>query len=294
MKASSKLASIDVGEAFPVRIMGILNVSPESFYTGSVAATEREIAQRGARMIKEGADILDVGGMSTAPYLKTMISPEEESKRVRLAVRTLRRLGKATISVDSTRAKVVSDALKEGAEIVNDVRGLADPEVAALVARYKASLVLMGHAESPVGRDPIAVISNSLKKGLEAARVSGISKRRIVIDPGIGFFREEGGGVAFSRQRLLPWYEWDSYVLNHLGGLRKLRYPIGLSVSRKSFIGKILDLKKPEQRLAGSLAATALAVANGASLLRTHDVAETLQASRVVEKITRGAIRRLS
>jgi dihydropteroate synthase len=131
------------------------------------------------------------------------------------------------------------------------------------------------------------IIATALKRSLRRALAAKVPRGKIVVDPGIGFFREEGEGIGFSRQRLLPWYLWDSHVLNHLRDLRALGYPIGISVSRKSFIGKILDIQEPAGRLPGSLAATALAVANGASLIRTHDVAETLQAVRVAETISR-------
>jgi dihydropteroate synthase len=130
-------------------------------------------------------------------------------------------------------------------------------------------------------------VRESLRRTLAIARRAGIQEESIVLDPGIGFFREEGAGRAYSPQGLMPWHEWDSVVLADLGELRVLGRPLCVGLSRKSFLGKILKLDDPGERLPGSIAATAMAVMNGADMIRTHDVKETVQAVRVVEAIMR-------
>ncbi len=274
-----------VGDGLPVRIMGALNVSPESFYKGSVAVSEHEIGKRARMMLKEGADIIDVGAMSTAPYLETQISLEEEMRRIKRAFRAIRAKN-ALLSVDTTRAEVANEALEAGARIVNDVSGLKnDSRMAEVVKKHDASLTAMAYSPRRIRNNPVETVVAALRESVEIAIGAGIPKQRIAIDPGIGFYRAKGSGIGFSTQELLPWYRWDCFMLKHLSELRIVGRPICVSVSRKSFIGQILRLKRPEERLAGSLSAAALAVAKGAHIIRTHDVLATLQAVRMAEAI---------
>ena len=154
-----------------------------------------------------------------------------------------------------------------------------------VVRERGASLLAMAHSSGPHRVGPIALVSRSLRQTLRIAESAGVEERRIVLDPGIGFFRNERGSGSSSQQTSMPWYQWDCEVLANLRMLRPLGRPLGVGLSRKSFLGKILGLDTPESRLAGSLAVTAIAVMNGAHLGRTHDVGATLQAVRATEAV---------
>lgn len=318
------LAGVPVGNGCPVAIMGVINVSPESFHAGSVRR-DADVLPAALAMVEAGATLIDVGARSTAPYLAAEITAAEETARLARAIERLAAKLPVPVSADTCRPDPARAALEAGARVINDVSTLRDPRVAQLVASHSASLVLMasaadgaGHragaagvrrpqgrsvdrvtrslrfdASANVGREmgrripaapsrrppppPVVVIRRILADGLARARAAGIPQRRIVVDPGIGFFRDVG----------IPWDEWDARVLGALASLRSLGRPVCVGVSRKSFIGKILDLRDPSGRLAGSLAATAIAVVNGAAVIRTHDVAETRDAVRVAERLRR-------
>ena len=288
MTCRAILGGVSVGEGLPVAVMGVLNVSPESFYRGSVHADPDDVLGVAEHMVEAGAQILDVGALSTAPYLETEISEQEEADRLGRAVERLAGKLGVPVAADTHRATPVKTALEAGASIINDVSGLtADPEVARLVALAGAGLILMA---SPRGRravasehsgsaadSPVSIVAGLLGESLELARSAGMAEEKVVVDPGIGFFRESGR----------PWFEWDCEVLARLGELRDLGRPICVGVSRKSFIGAVLGQADPGERLVGSLAATAVAVVKGAHLIRTHDVAETIQAVRVAQAIGR-------
>ncbi|MDG6918950.1 MAG: dihydropteroate synthase [Nitrososphaerota archaeon] len=288
LKSVAKLGPVRVGSGFPVRIIAAINVSPESFYGGSVANTPEKISAMASKISTEGADILDIGAMSTAPYLKNEISQEVESARIRSALRTVMETGHVTVSVDTLRASVADVALRNGASIINDVSGLKnDAGMARVIKDHGASLLAMAHSSKTSKVAPIARVRQALSETMRIAQREGIDEQHIVLDPGIGFFREEGAGRAYSPQKLMPWYEWDCHVLANLRKLETLRRPLCVGLSRKSFLGKILNLENPEERLPASLAATAVAVMNGANVVRTHDVRETVQAVRIVEAMTR-------
>lgn len=261
-----------------MRIVGVINVSPESFYAGSVARSEKALAALGERMVREGADILDVGGMSTAPYLETQIPWEEERDRLVRAVRCLRRVVSAPISVDTPRARVAAAALDAGAAIINDVHGLRQDRAMRDVARHAGGMILMANEESPGGSGRIGMVRALLRRSLALADRAALARERIVLDPGIGFFR---------RCRR-PWHDVDATLIAELPELTELAHPLLVGVSRKSFLGRLTGRTRPEDRLPGSLAAAAVAVANGAALVRCHDVAATVDAVRVAEALRRG------
>lgn len=272
------LAGVEVGAGLPVAVVGVVNVSPESFYGGSVFRDRDALLRAAEGMVEAGAALVDVGGMSTAPYVTTRISEAEEADRLARAVEALASKLGAPISADTWRAAPARKALEAGAAVINDVSGLTgDPQMAPLIARTGAGLIVMANdrGASPRGVRPIEVIRGLLEEGLAIARQAGIGEERIVVDPGIGFFRSSG----------MAWYEWDCRVLGDLGALGALGRPICVGVSRKSFIGALLGQENPDDRLPGSLAAAAVAVVTGAHLIRTHDVAETRQAVRVAEAI---------
>ena len=289
MTTSARLGKVQVGDGFPVRIMAAINLSPESFYKGSVADTAKEVETRVGTAVDEGADLIDIGGASTAPYLKVGVPEEVERSRVVAGLRSaLEAVGgrKTAISVDTVRPSVADAALRGGASVVNDVSGLkGDPAMSKVVRERGASLLAMAHSAGSSRARPISLVSRALRETLRIAERAGIDERLIVLDPGIGFFRNDAGTATSSKQTLMPWYEWDCEVIANLQKLRPLGRPLGLGLSRKSFLGKILGLESPEDRLVGSLAVTAIAVSNGAQLVRTHDVRETLQAVRAAEAV---------
>jgi len=261
--------------------MGVLNLSPESFYAGSVTATFPSLVARALQMVESGAGLIDVGARSTAPYRRSDITPDEERRRLGPAVEALAAKLPVPVSADTTRAEVAETALEAGARIVNDVSGLADPAMGRVVSSHGASVVLMAHPDSaPSPRPgPVATVRAALLAALQRARQAAIADDNVVLDPGIGFFRDEA----------LPWDEWDARILADLAALADLGRPLAVGVSRKSFIDAITGRADPADRLAGSLAATAIAVVNGAALIRTHDVAETRDAVRVAERLAGAA-----
>jgi dihydropteroate synthase len=280
------LSGLKLGDDYPVRIMGIINVSPESFYSKSVKTDSKHLAETAVEMVENGADIIDVGGMSTAPYIQTEISVEEEINRLTTAIKIIKNAAEIQISVDTTRSDPAEAALEAGATIVNDVSGLKhDPRMGKVISKHSASAILMAHENVSRITSPMERINSALEETLSLANEAGIDQEKIVVDPGIGFFRKEGRGFGFSISEEIPWYVWDCTVINRLEKLRTLGRPSCISISRKSFVGKILDLKNPDDRLIGSLAAASIAVYNGVNLVRTHDVAATVQAVRMVEGI---------
>jgi len=273
------VAGVSVGDGLDVAVVGALNVSPESFYSGSVVVDADRLLQTGEAMARAGAAWLDVGAMSTAPYLEARIPEALEADRLHWAVGLLTTKLDLPVSADVSRVGPARAALEAGARMINDVTGLVgDPGLARLTAEAGVGLVLMaGPAAAPPAGEPVATVRAALQRSLAIARGAGIPDERILVDPGIGFFR--GAGVA--------WPDWDCRVLAGLPGLRALGRPLYVGVSRKSFIGAVAGVEDPAERLPGSLAATAAAVLGGAHVIRAHDVAETVQAVRVAQAIRR-------
>ncbi len=272
----SQLAGVPVGDTAPVRVMGVLNVSPESFYGGSVHTSLDRLVEAAETQVSEGADIIDLGAMSTAPYLKTHISEAEEIDRLAQAIETIAARIPTPISADTKRAAVARAALAAGAQIINDVSGLKnDTAMADLVAQSAAGVIIMASEFSPGTGAPLVRITEALSHSVQIANQAGIPQEKIVLDPGIGFFR----------QPEVSWHEWDCAILRELGHFRAFGLPILVGVSRKSFIGKITDEPDTANRLAGSLACAAIAVNNGAHIIRAHDVKETRQAVRIAERL---------
>jgi dihydropteroate synthase len=271
----ARIGGLLVGVGQPVRVMGVINVSPESFFPGSVRRTPEEVAETAAAMVEAGAEIIDVGGMSSAPYKEAWVSEDVEVERLRWAVRTVRDAVDVPVSADTFRARAAEAALREGAEMVNDVTGLRNsPEIALLVKEYSASLIVMAN---DVGGDVDVIegVLNQLKASLETAERHGVEPDRVVIDPGVGFHRRHAK----------KWYVVDGEIVRRLGELRVLGRPICVGVSRKSFIGKVTGRDDPATRVYGSVAAEALAAYNGADIIRTHNPAESLDAIKVASHI---------
>ncbi|WXG40917.1 MAG: dihydropteroate synthase [Candidatus Freyarchaeum deiterrae] len=272
----ANFGNVKIGDGFPVRIFAALNVSPESFYKDSVRTSPKEIMEYALKLIEEGADYIDLGAASTAPpqiYNTQFVSEEAELKRIVEAVNAIREVTDFPISVDTQRAKVAEAALNKGANAVNDVSGFkTDPKLPKVVAEYNAPAILMAAMEKPGDAQKISEVRESLKSSLQISSEAGIDQMKIIIDPGIGFGKP---------------YESDLALVRDLIRLKTLQKPIMVAVSRKSFIGRVLNLKNPEERLNGSLAATAIAVFNGANAIRTHDVKQTKETVKVAEAIAK-------
>jgi dihydropteroate synthase len=259
-------------------IMGVLNVTPDSFYDKGRFFDQKKAVKHALDMERDGADIIDVGGESTRPGARD-VSVDEELRRVVPVIRAISKKVRAAISIDTRKAKVADAALKAGASIVNDVSALkGDPNMAGVVAKHRARIILMhmkGKPEDmqadPKYIDAVKDIVRSLKGSIGLAKRAGIKDDKIIIDPGIGF----GKTVRHNLE-----------ILRGLRHFKKLGYPLCVGTSRKSFIGKILSSEDPEDRLAGSLATAVVAAMNGANIIRAHDVSLTRQALKVVDSIT--------
>lgn len=274
-----KIGAVQIGEKLVPKVLGIINASPESFYKGSVRTGGREIAAAAKQMQEDGAHIIDVGAMSTAPYLETLISVEEELRRMRKAVRAIKGACDLPVSADTPRAIVAEEAIAAGADAINDVTGLKyDGRMADVAAKAGVPVIIGSYSKTPAtGR--LAGTLKALKESLALAKKAGISDA--AIDPAIGFFRKEGMNPFFTKMADMPWYTRDIEMLNSLGKLAALG-PVCISVSRKSFIGHLLGIKG-DDRLVPSIICEAIAVLNGASILRTHSVRETVYALTMLQ-----------
>ncbi len=264
-------------------LMGILNVTPDSFSDGGQFFAIEKALRCAEEMIEEGADILDIGGESTRPGA-SVIEAEEEIRRVVPVIERLVKITKVPVSIDTTKAAVARAALDAGAEIVNDVSGLRfDPTLADSVAEKKAGLVLMhsrGTMETMHGLAPVADIlsevTRSLRESIAEAVRRGVAREQIAVDPGIGF------GKSFEQN------------LELIAGLDELvkefaRYPMLVGTSRKSFIGRILDNAPASERVHGTMATVAAAVLAGANIIRVHDVRAARDTVKVCDCLRRAA-----
>jgi len=264
-----------------VLVMGILNVTPDSFYDGGRYALPTAAVKRGLEMETEGADIIDVGGESSRPGAEP-IPLQEEIDRVIPVIEGLRRRSDVLISVDTTKAKVAAEAIAAGATMVNDISALrSDPEMARVVSERKAMVVLMHMLgtpatmqRSPSYTDVLGEIRSFLAERIKYAEASGIPRDRIVIDPGIGFGKLLSHNIA---------------ILRGLHRLTDLGAPILIGASRKSFLGEILDLPT-EERLEGTIAVNAIAIMRGAEIIRVHDAKEGRRTADVAFRLREDAV----
>ncbi|MBI2172110.1 MAG: dihydropteroate synthase [Chloroflexi bacterium] len=269
-------------------IMGIINVTPNSFSGDGVMDAETAIAQ-GVRFVEEGADILDVGGESTRPpstaaaeghrfgqqygQAATLVSVEEELRRVIPVIEGLAQRITVPISVDTYKAAVAKRALEAGATMVNDVWGLkADPAIAGVTAQGKAALVVMHNQRGTQYRDLLADIKASLLRSVAQAQEAGVPQDNLIVDSGVGFGKT-------------PQHNLE--LLRRLGELKALGYPLLVGASRKSTIGLVLGLSA-EDRVEGTAATVALSIANGADLVRVHDVKAMARVAKMTDAIVRG------
>ena len=281
----NKLGTIPVGDSNPVRFMGILNTSRESFYKKSISISKQRISDAVYRMEAEGADFIDVGGMSTAPYLATMISEKTEISRIMKAIKIIQQISNLPISVDTCRAGVAKEALELGVDIINDVTGLKhDPRMPKTIEKYCPSLVLCAYSKKIMTGNQLHNVKQLLNESLEIAKSVNIPKTKIVLDPAIGFFRKKGMGDFFTKINS-DWFKRDLLILKNLKSIKSGR-PILVSVSNKSFIGKILKKENPSDRLFGSLAAEVISVLNGANIIRTHNVGKSKEANAIAQELS--------
>ena len=282
----NKLGNVRVGKSNPVRIMGILNTSPESFYKKSILTSRQRIADAVHTMEDEGADFVDVGGMSTAPYLSTMVSEKTEASRIIKAVKIIQQASNLPISVDTCRSTIAREALELGVEIINDVTGLKyDPMMPKIVEKYYPSLVLCAYSKKTITGNQLLKTKYLLRESLKIAKSEAkIPRTKIVLDPAIGFFRKKGRNSFFTKINS-DWVQRDLLILKNLRAI-KVNMPLLVSVSNKSFIGKILKKENPSDILAGSLTAETVCVLNGADIIRTHNVGETKKAIMAAQKMS--------
>jgi dihydropteroate synthase len=279
------IGKVSIGDQVPVRVMGIINASPESFYKDSIKITNEEIAKTSRKMQDNGAKIIDVGAMSTAPYLETTISVEEETKRMERAVKAVKSSCDLPVSVDTSRSSVAKLAITFGADAINDITGLKyDVNLADIVSESRLPVIIgaFGNNQSLPALGKISGTIKTLKQSLLIAKRAKIANDNIIIDPSIGFFRAEGKNPFFTRIKDLPWYIRDIEVISKLNELKTLSKPICISISRKSFIGNLFNLKTKE-RLIPSVVSEVISVLNGANIIRTHNVKETVQALTMLE-----------
>lgn len=280
----NKLGNVSVGGSNPTRLMGIINTSPESFYKKTIVTKKQDLANLVRKMVDDGANFIDVGGMSTAPYLSTYVTEKVESKRIIEAIKIIQNVSNIPISVDTCRAGVAKDSLEEGAEIINDISGLKyDKKMVNIIEKYQPSLILCAFSKKTITGNQLKQTKILLKESLSLAKSVNLSLKKIVLDPAIGFFRKNGESPFFTKINS-DWFERDLLLLNNLN-LIKMGQPLIVSVSNKSFIGKLLKKENPSDRLFGSIAAEAIAVINGADIIRTHNVRETKDAVLLAYKL---------
>ena len=282
----TKLGKLTVGTKGKPTIMGIINISPESFYKNSIKTSKSKISQTVKQMEDDGAQIIDIGGMSTAPYLKTTVSEKQESNRITKAIKIIQNVSNLPISVDTCRATVAHSALENGVEIINDVSGLKyDKNMPKTVEKFQPSLILCAYSKKTVNTRHVIETKRLLQESIKTAKSVNISKNKIVVDPAIGFFRNSGTGFPFTKIKS-NWADRDITVLHNLSSIKN-GFPLLVSVSNKSFIGKLTGKADPRDRLYGSLVAELFSVINGADILRTHNVSATKDVLSIYKQMVR-------
>ena len=258
-------------------IMGVLNVTPDSFFDGGKYVEIDKALSHVDKMINDGADIIDIGGESTRPGSHG-VSERVELERVIPAIKEAVKRFNVPVSIDTTKSKVAKVALEEGASMVNDISGLKfDPEIARIVAAYGAGLVIMHTPSHPIDMQNMTNyesivhdIIKSLSESVELAESAGVSPYSIMVDPGIGFGKTT---------------EQNLKLLKHLNEFLILRKPVLIGPSRKSFIGRIIGSDNLDDRLEGTSATVAIAIMNGASIIRVHDVRFMKRVAKIVDAI---------
>ncbi|MGC8816682.1 MAG: dihydropteroate synthase [Candidatus Hadarchaeum sp.] len=286
----ARLDKVVVGDGRPTVIIGAINLSDSSFYPGSVVRGRQDIIRRAREMVKEGAQIIDIGAMATGP--KSM--PVSEKQEIRMLIPAIKAVAAEVdvpVSADTQRAAVAEAAAAAGASIINDVSGLkADERMAEVISKTGCSAILMAARKFPGDVYTISEIREALLSSLNICRRQGLSLKKVVVDPAFGQWPARLSRLGPKTRKKLSKRGYslaaslDFRILAKLKEIKAER-PICVGISRKSSIGEVLNLPDPAARLFGSLAAAAIAVLNGAHALRTHDPMETVHAARVAEAI---------
>jgi len=263
-------------------IMGILNVTPDSFSDGGLYFDKSEAIRRAIQMVEDGADIIDIGGESTRPGSESITIDEELSRTIPV-IEAIAKDIKIPISIDTYKSEVARIALDAGASMVNDISGLRfDPEMAEVVSKYNVPVVIMhirgrpkDMQQNPVYEALIPEIMDYFRAGITIAKQTGISEDKIIIDPGIGFGKTP---------------EHNLEIINNLREFTSLEKPILIGPSRKAFIGKILGDASVTARIEGTAAAVAISIMNGANMIRVHDIKEMVRVAKVADSVKREKI----
>lgn len=268
MKIQTKSNQFNLNER--THIMGILNVTPDSFSDGGKYETMDQAVEQAIKMERAGADIIDIGGESTRPQQEP-VPPEEEINRVVPVIEAIRKAVSVPISIDTYKAETARAALKAGAEIINDVWGaLKDPEMAHVAARHDVPIILMHNRAEKKHKSVIEGVKQDLRDVVAHALNAGVKKENIILDPGVGF------GKARK----------DSYlIINNLDAFHDLGYPVLLGASRKSFIEEVLPGVPPEKRDYATGATTCLAISKGVQFIRVHDVSFTKELALMMDRM---------
>lgn len=267
-----KIGTRDFDTEHMTYIMGILNVTPDSFSDGGKYNRMDEALFHVEEMIKDGAAIIDVGGESTRPGY-TRISDEEEIQRVTPIIREIKNRFDIPVSIDTYKSKVAKAAVEAGADLINDIWGLkADPDMAGVIAESGVVCCLMHNRGNTDYRDFVEDMLKDLQESVDLAMQAGISEDKIILDPGVGFAKS---------------YEQNLLAIQQVGRLKELGYPVLLGTSRKSVIGLTLDTEKNE-RVEGTLVTSVFGVQQGCAFLRVHDVKENLRAVNMTRAIMQG------
>jgi len=283
-----KIRNLEIGKGKP-KIMGIINSSPESFYKASISLDEKTISERAIQMEEEGANIIDIGGMSTAPYLDSLVSVDKEVERIRKAISAVRDVCNIPLSIDTPRADVAKASIEIGVDLINDVTGLKyDDKMKNIIFSSGLPVIVgaYGNRSITYKSGDISDTIDILQESIILAGKSGINENKLIIDPLIGFFRAVGNNPFFTKIAHENWYERDIGIISNLKHLSALSKPICISVSRKSFIGHLFNLKESE-RLIPSIITQVICILNGADIIRTHDVKETKVALELLGRISK-------
>ena len=285
----TKLGNLVVGKKNEITIMGILNISPESFYKNSIKSTKSQISKYLSDMEENGANIIDIGGMSTAPYLKTIVSEKVESERITKTIKIIQNFSNIPISVDTCRATVAKDALDMGVDVINDISGLKyDKNMSKVVEKYNPSLILCSYSNRAVKGNLISITKQLLNESVKIAERAQIPKNKIVLDPAIGFFRRSSdvkNNLPYTKITS-DWVKRDVEIIKKLN-LLKTTFPILVSISNKSFLGKLLGKEDPADRNTGTAIAEMLSIINGASIIRTHNPKITSDVIKMTKLLTK-------
>ena len=285
----TKLGTLTVGRKNEVTIMGILNISPESFYKNSIKSTKSQIIKHVKQLEENGANIIDIGGMSTAPYLKTIVSEKVESERVTKTIKIIQNSSNLPISVDTCRASVAKSALELDVDVINDISGLKyDVQMPKIIEKYNPSVILCAYGTRVISGNHVLITKNLLNESVKIAQKCNVSPDRIVLDPAIGFFRrssEVKNKLPYTKINS-DWVQRDIEIIKNLESL-KTKYPILVSISNKSFLGKLLEKDDPSDRNTGTALAEMTSILNGASIIRTHNPKITSDVIKMTKLLTK-------